>query len=249
MSKTNPKVALVTGASRGIGLAIFKTLLAEGHTVIGTATGEKGCDTIQKHLSAAQGQGAAMILDLSDHAAIQAFIDQVQKQFGAPAILVNNAGITRDGLLLRMKREDWDVVLQTNLTGTFLLTQGLLRGMIKQRWGRIVSVGSVVGTMGNPGQTNYCASKAGLVGFSKALALEVAAHHITVNVVAPGFIGTDMTLEGLNEAQQTQILSRIPMKRMGQPEDIADAVDFLVSEKAKFITGETLHVNGGMVMS
>ena len=234
------KVALVTGASRGIGAAILKRLQADGLTVIGTATSAAGAASIQEQLGAT-GQGIELRLNEPDSvaAAIQKLGDLT------PTILVNNAGITRDNLMLRMSEAEWSDVLETNLTGTFRITKALLRGMVKARWGRVVNIGSVVGRMGNAGQANYVATKAAVEGFSRSLAQEVASRNITVNVVAPGFISTDMT-DVLSEEQRSAMLTRIPAGRLGQPEDVAAAVAFLVNEEAGYITGQTLQVNGGM---
>ena len=235
------QTAVVTGASRGIGAAIAAQLAQAGARVIGTATSEAGAARIGESLGE---RGEGQVLDVCDVAAVEAFC----KAHSGAQILVNNAGVTRDTLLLRMKDEDWSAVLDTDLTGIFRLSRGLLRGMMKARHGRIISVGSVVGAMGNPGQANYCAAKAGLVGFSKALAREVGSRGITVNVVAPGFIATDMT-DALAEATRESLLSAVPLGRLGAPEDIANAVAFLASPEAGYITGETLHINGGLHMA
>lgn len=234
------QTAIVTGASRGIGAAIAQQLAEAGARVIGTATSEAGAARISEALGEA-GEGA--VLDVADAAAVEAFA----KAHGGATILVNNAGITRDTLLLRMKDEDWSAVIDTNLTGIFRLSRAFLRGMMKARFGRIISVGSVVGAMGNPGQANYCAAKAGLVGFSKSLAREVGSRGITVNVVAPGFIDTDMTRE-LPEDTRKSLIEKIPAARLGVAADIAGAVCYLSSPQAGYISGETLHVNGGMHM-
>lgn len=234
------QTAVVTGASRGIGAAIAAQLAQAGARVIGTATSEAGAARIGESLGE---RGEGQVLDVCDVAAVEAFC----KAHSGAQILVNNAGVTRDTLLLRMKDEDWSAVLDTDLTGIFRLSRGLLRGMMKARHGRIISVGSVVGAMGNPGQANYCAAKAGLVGFSKALAREVGSRGITVNVVAPGFIDTDMTRE-LPEDTRAKLVEQIPAARLGAAEDIAAAVCWLASAQAGYITGETLHVNGGMHM-
>lgn len=235
------QTAVVTGASRGIGAAIAAQLAQAGARVIGTATSEAGAARISEALGEA---GEGQVLDVCDAAAVEAFT----KAHSGAQILVNNAGVTRDTLLLRMKDEDWAAVLDTDLTGIFRLSRGLLRGMMKARHGRIISVGSVVGAMGNPGQANYCAAKAGLVGFSKSLAREVGSRGITVNVVAPGFIDTDMTRE-LPEDTRAKLVEQIPVARLGAAEDIAAAVCWLASAQAGYITGETLHVNGGMHMA
>lgn len=242
------KVALVTGATRGIGKAIAHALGECGATVIGTATSEVGAQTISDAISEAGHAGRGYQLNLTEDGAIDAFIKQVTSDFGAPHILVNNAGITRDNLMMRMKVEEWDSVVQTNLTAIFKLSKAVLRAMMKARWGRIISVGSIVGTTGNPGQANYCAAKAGVLGFSKSLAQEIASRNITVNVVAPGMIDTDMT-RALSDEQREQIFTKIPLQRLGEPEDIANAVLFLASDMAAYITGETVHVNGGMFMA
>lgn len=238
------QVALVTGASRGIGKAIAEALVAQGVTVVGTATTQQGADAISAYL-ADQGEGVA--LNVTDAESIDAVLKHIDERYGQLDILVNNAGITRDNLLMRMKEDEWDSVLDTNLKAVFRLSKGVMRGMMKRRSGRIINVSSVVGTTGNPGQANYCAAKAGLVGFTKALAKEIAARGITVNCVAPGFIDTDMT-KSLTEDQQQAIFANIPAARLGQPEEIAAAVTFLASPGAAYITGETIHVNGGMAM-
>lgn len=238
------EVALVTGASRGIGAAIAATLAAAGATVIGTATSEGGADAI----SATMGdRGRGAVLDISDQDSVQAALKDIQDKEGAPTILVNNAGITRDNLLMRMKADEWDDVISTNLTGTFRVCKGCLRGMMKAKKGRIINIASVIGITGNAGQANYAAAKAGLIGFSKSLAKEIGSRNITVNVVAPGFIDTDMT-RILPEDQKTAMLSQIPLSRLGEGEDIANAVLYLASPAGSYVTGETLHVNGGMLM-
>lgn len=236
------QVALVTGASRGIGRAVAERLARDGAKVYGTATSDAGAEAISQALSAWGGEGRK--LDVRDAAAGEALIGEL----GNISILVNNAGITRDTLLVRMKDEDWAAVLETNLTGAFRLSRAVLRGMMKARHGRIISIGSVVGSMGNAGQGNYCAAKAGLVGFSKSLAREIGSRGITVNVVAPGFIETDMTKD-LGEVARKALLDQIPVQRLGRPEDIAAAVAFLASGEAAYITGATLDVNGGMSMN
>ncbi len=241
------KIALVTGASRGIGQAIALNLGKQGATVIGTATSESGAQAISDYLAAAGVKGKGMALDVSQPEQVDAVIDSIQKQFGDIAILVNNAGITRDNLLMRMKDEEWDAIMQTNLTSVFRLSRAVLRGMMKARSGRIISIASVVGAMGNAGQTNYSAAKAGIMGFTKSLAREVGSRNITVNCVAPGFIDTDMT-RALPEAQREALLAHIPLGRLGSADDIANMVGFLASDSATYITGETLHVNGGMYM-
>lgn len=239
------KIALVTGATRGIGRAIAEQLVAKGAFVIGTATSQNGADSISEYLG---DKGKGLVLNVTDEQSIDSVLEQIRGEFGDIDILVNNAGITRDGLLMRMKDEDWFDIMQTNLTSVYRLSKAMLRTMMKKRYGRIITIGSVVGSMGNPGQTNYCAAKAGLIGFSKALAKEVASRGITVNVVAPGFIGTDMT-EILTDEQKAGILANVPAGRLGEPKDIANAVAFLASEDASYITGTTLHVNGGLYMA
>jgi 3-oxoacyl-[acyl-carrier protein] reductase len=241
------EVALVTGATRGIGRAIAGTLAAAGATVIGTATTDEGAATISAYLKDAGSAGTGMKLDVSDGAAVDAALAAIDKGFGAVTILVNNAGITRDNLLLRMKDDEWDAIMATNLKPAFRLAKGVLRGMMKARRGRIIQIGSVVGASGNPGQANYAAAKAALVGFTKSLAQEVGSRNITVNCVAPGFIDTDMT-KALPDAQRATLLEKIPLGRLGSPEDIASAVLFLASPQAGYVTGTTLHVNGGMYM-
>ena len=247
MSLTN-KIALVTGASRGIGRAIAEHLAAKGIIVIGTATTENGANSISSYLQQGATKGTGMVLNVTEVESINLVMAAIKEQFGnTPDILVNNAGITRDNLLMRMKEEEWSDILQTNLTSVFRLSKAVMRGMMKNRWGRIISIGSVVGSMGNAGQCNYSAAKAGLIGFSKSLAREIAVRGITVNVVAPGFIDTDMT-KSLAEEQRQSLTNQIPAARMGSPEDIAEAVAFLASDGASYITGETLNVNGGMHM-
>lgn len=242
----NGKVALVTGASRGIGASIAEQLAQAGAVVIGTATSDSGAAAINERLVPLGGAG--MRLDVTDSAQIDAVLAEIESRFGAVAVLVNNAGITRDTLLMRMKDDDWSAIIDTNLTSVFRLSQKVLRGMTKARWGRIISIASVVGSMGNAGQTNYAAAKAGLMGFSKSLAREVGARNITVNVVAPGFIDTDMTRD-LPEAHKTALLANVPLGRLGDPAEIAGCVRFLASDDAAYVTGHTLHVNGGMYMS
>ncbi|WP_369933861.1 3-oxoacyl-ACP reductase FabG [Xanthomonas tesorieronis] len=239
------EIALVTGASRGIGAAIADTLAAQGATVVGTATSASGAQAIGERLAAHGGHGRA--LDVTDPAAVEALIEAIGKDFGAVSILVNNAGVTRDNLLMRMKEEDWQTIIDTNLTSVFRTSKAVLRGMMKARKGRIVNIASVVGVTGNPGQANYAAAKAGIIAFSKSMAKEIGSRGITVNVVAPGFIDTDMT-KALPEAQRTALLEQIALGQLGQPADIANAVAFLVGPGAGYITGETLHVNGGMYM-
>lgn len=238
------KIALVTGASRGIGRAIAEMLAARGATVVGTATSDTGVATINANLS---NSGKGMKLDVSRNDSIEAFLEKMRSEFGDANILVNNAGITRDNLLMRMKEEEWRFILDTNLTSVFRMSKALIRTMMKKRYGRIITIGSVVGAMGNAGQSNYAAAKAGLIGFSKSLAREVASRGITVNVVAPGFIATDMT-QALTDEHRAGILSQIPANRLGYPKEIASAVAFFASEEAAYITGETINVNGGMYM-
>ncbi|MGO0306566.1 3-oxoacyl-ACP reductase FabG [Endozoicomonas acroporae] len=242
------KVALVTGASRGIGKAIASALGKAGAIVIGTATSESGAAAITDALQAEGIQGQGMALNVTSADECQAVLKVICAEYGAPLILINNAGITRDNILMRMKEEEWDDVIDTNLSSIFRMSKAVLRGMTKARWGRIVNISSVVGSMGNQGQANYAAAKAGIEGFTRAMAREVGSRSITVNTVAPGFIETDMT-RALPEEQQSFLLGQIPLARLGQPEEIAAAVAFLVSEPAGYITGETLHVNGGMYMN
>ena len=241
----NGEVALVTGASRGIGAAIAQTLAAAGAKVIGTATSEAGAQAIGERLAAHGGVGR--VLDVTDGAATEALLEAIAKEFGAITLLVNNAGITRDQLLMRMKDEDWQAILDTNLTSVYRTSKAVMRGMMKARKGRIINIASVVGVTGNPGQSNYAAAKAGIIAFSKSLAREIGSRGITVNVVAPGFIETDMT-KSLNEEQRNALIGQIALGRLGQPDDIAQAVLFLASPAAAYVTGETLHVNGGMYM-
>lgn len=238
------KVALVTGASRGIGRAIAEQLAALGAKVVGTATTEKGAAAISAYLA---DNGKGLVLNVTDTDSIEQCLTEIKNQFGEIDILINNAGITRDNLLMRMKDDEWFDIIQTNLTSVFRLSKAVLRSMMKKRYGRIVTIGSVVGSMGNAGQTNYAAAKAGVLGFTKSLAREVASRGITVNAVAPGFIDTDMTKE-LSDEQKEAIFSQVPANRLGQPEEIAATVAFLVSTPAAYITGETIHVNGGMYM-
>lgn len=242
------KVALVTGASRGIGQAIALELGRLGATVIGTATSESGAERISDTLKENGVQGAGMKLDVCSDESVAIVLSTIQELYGAPAILVNNAGITRDNLIMRMKDDEWNDVVDTNLNSLFRLSKGVLRGMTKARWGRIISIGSVVGAMGNAGQVNYAAAKAGLEGFSRALAREVGTRAITVNSVAPGFIDTDMTRE-LPEAQRENLLAQIPLGRLGHAQEIAQVVAFLASDGAAYVTGATIPVNGGMYMS
>lgn len=238
------KIALVTGASRGIGRAIAEKLIACGATVIGTATSENGAKAISEYLG---DKGKGFVLNVTETDSIEKFLVDVRAEFGEIDILVNNAGITRDNLLMRMKDDEWQDIIDTNLSSVFRLSKAVMRAMMKKRYGRIITIGSVVGTMGNAGQANYAAAKAGVIGFSKSLAREVASRGITVNVVAPGFIETDMT-RALTEDQRAGILSQVPANRLGDAKEIASAVAFLASDEAGYITGETLHVNGGMYM-
>jgi 3-oxoacyl-[acyl-carrier protein] reductase len=242
------QVALVTGASRGIGQAIALALGQAGATVIGTATSDKGAQAIGDYLAAASIKGGGMKLDVTNAAEVDAVISTIEKDFSAIGILVNNAGITRDNLLMRMKDEEWDDILATNLTSVFRLSRAVLRAMMKARAGRIISIASVVGAMGNAGQTNYSAAKAGIMGFTKSLAREVGSRNITVNCVAPGFIDTDMT-RALPDAQRQALIGHIPLGRLGTADDIAQAVAFLASPAAAYVSGTTLHVNGGMYMA
>jgi 3-oxoacyl-[acyl-carrier protein] reductase len=242
------KIAVVSGASRGIGKAIALELGKRGATVIGTATSEAGAAQISVYLQQAGIKGQGLVLDAGSDASTEAFAKQVQDQFGMVEILVNNAGITRDNLMLRMKEEEWNAVINTNLGSVFRLTRSFLRGMTKARWGRIVSISSVVGSSGNAGQANYAAAKAGMEGFSRALAMEIGSRGITVNCVAPGFIDTDMT-RNLPAEHAEALKSKIPLGRYGQPEEIAAVVGFLASTEAGYITGETIHANGGMYMA
>lgn len=239
------KVVLVTGASRGIGREIAQLFAKGGATVLGTATSEGGAAKISEYLGE---NGRGLVLNVTDSDSISALFDVVKSDFGSIDILVNNAGITRDNLMMRMKDDEWDDIITTNLSSVFRISKAVLRGMMKKRDGRIINIGSVVGSSGNPGQANYCAAKAGLIGFTKSLAKEVASRGITVNTVAPGFIATDMT-EELNDEQKETILSQVPANRLGKPSEIANAVGFLASDMAGYINGETLHVNGGMYMS
>ncbi|AFL72110.1 3-oxoacyl-ACP reductase FabG [Thiocystis violascens] len=244
----NDEIALVTGASRGIGRAILMALAEQGARVAGTATTEVGAAGIAQALSDAGYPGIGLVLNVSDQASVDAALSQVTEQLGAPTILVNNAGITRDNLLMRMKDDEWDAVIDTNLSSVYRLSKGCLRAMTKARKGRIINIASVVGAMGNAGQANYAAAKAGMMGFTKALAREVGSRAITVNCIAPGFIDTDMT-RALPDAQRETLLGAIPLGRLGKPEEIAGAAVFLASAAGAYITGETLHVNGGMHMA
>jgi 3-oxoacyl-[acyl-carrier protein] reductase len=242
------QVALVTGASRGIGSAIADMLASRGARVVGTATTKEGADAISERLSTFSDQCAGKALDVNDGAAVIDLVKEITGVWGAPLILVNNAGITRDQILLRMSEDDWDAVLDTNLRAVFRLSKACLRGMMKARSGRVVNIASVVGAIGNPGQANYAAAKAGMMGFTKSLAREVGSRGITVNVVAPGFIDTDMT-RALDDDQRANLMKDIPLQRLGDTRDIASAVAFLVSDEAAYITGQTIHVNGGMYLS
>lgn len=241
------KIALVTGASRGIGRAIAEELGAQGAIVIGTATSDAGAQAISDAIAARGGQGVGMVMNVADSESVAHGLAKIEEHFGVPTVLVNNAGITRDNLLMRMKDDEWNDVINTNLSGLFRLSKGVLRGMMKARTGRIINIGSVVGAMGNGGQTNYAAAKAGLEGFSRALAREVGSRNITVNTVAPGFIDTDMTRE-LPESQRDALLTQIPLGRLGQASEIAAVVAFLASDAAAYVTGATIPVNGGMYM-
>jgi len=243
----NGQVALVTGASRGIGQAVTLALAQQGATVVGTATTPAGAEAISAYLQQAGLQGRGVALDVTNAAQVDEVVEALLKEFGNIGILVNNAGITRDNLLMRMKDEEWDAIMDTNLKSVFRMSRAVLRNMMKARQGRIISIASVVGVMGNAGQTNYSAAKAGIIGFSKSLAREVGSRNITVNCVAPGFIDTDMT-RALPDAQREALLSHIPLGRLGQVDDIAAAVAFLASPQAGYVTGTTLHVNGGMYM-
>ncbi len=241
-------IALVTGASRGIGKAIAEQLGKQGMTVIGTATSEGGADAISAYMKEVGISGQGMMLDVSDDASVESVIEKITSEYGAITVLVNNAGITRDNLLMRMKTDEWDAVINTNLTSLYRVVKACLRPMMKAKTGRIINIASVVGASGNAGQTNYSAAKAGMVGFTKSLAQEVGSRGISVNAVAPGFIDTDMTKE-LPDAQKEALLSAIPMARLGQANEIAATVGFLASDAAAYITGETIHVNGGMYMA
>ena len=248
MQRLDNEIALVTGATRGIGRAIADELGRLGATVIGTATSAEGAEKITAHFNANSIKGCGLVLDVRDQASIESALKVTAERYGDPGVLVNNAGITRDNLLLRMKDEEWSEILETNLSSVFRLSKACLRTMMKARKGRIINISSVVALTGNPGQSNYAASKSGIIGFTKSLAREVASRGITVNVVAPGFIDTDMT-QALSAAQHETLLAQIPLGRLGRPEDIGAAVAFLASPAASYITGETLHVNGGMYMS
>ncbi|MBT5922332.1 MAG: 3-oxoacyl-ACP reductase FabG [Cellvibrionales bacterium] len=244
----NGKVALVTGASRGIGRSIALTLGAAGATVIGTATTESGAQNISAYLNEAGVSGAGFALNVTDAEQVVSVVKDITEQYGAPLILVNNAGITRDNIMLRMKEDEWNSVVDTNLNAVYRVVKACLRGMTKARWGRIINISSVVGSMGNAGQANYAATKAGVEGFSRSMASELGSRSVTVNSVAPGFIDTDMT-SGLPDQQKEALLTQIPLARLGQPEEIAAVVGFLAGESGSYITGETIHVNGGMYMA
>jgi len=244
----NEKVALVTGATRGIGAAIAEALGKAGATVIGTATSEAGAASISQQFADKNINGSGMVLNVTDAESVTTVIKSITEQFSAPTILVNNAGITKDNILMRMKEDEWMDVIDTNLTSVFRLAKGCVRPMTKARWGRIINISSVVGALGNAGQSNYSASKAGVGGFTRALAKELGSRNITVNTVAPGFIDTDMTKD-LPEASKEAMLTQIPLARLGAPEEIAAVVCFLAGDAAGYITGETIHVNGGMYMA
>lgn len=241
------KIALITGASRGIGKAILKGLLDEGATVVGTATSQPGADKITQFIKESGGQGEGMVLNMSEKTSIEALMDSIKGKFEGPHILVNNAGITRDNLLMRMKDDEWNDVINTNLSGIFHLTKACIRPMMKQRWGRIINISSVSGMMGNPGQCNYSAAKAGLIGLTKSLAKEIGSRGITVNAVAPGFISTDMT-DALPDDIKEQLLVHIPVGRYGDPDEIAAAVGFLASPRASYVTGTVINASGGLYM-
>lgn len=241
------RVALVTGASRGIGKAIAEGLLSAGYIVAGTATTEGGADNISSYIAAAGGQGKGYVMNVTDAESVNGCIKQVGEDLGAPTVVVNNAGITKDNIMLRMKEEEWDDVINTNLSSLYRVTKACLRGMTKAKWGRIINVGSVVGAMGNVGQANYAAAKAGLEGFTRAVAREIGSRNITVNAVAPGFIDTDMTKE-LPEEHKALLLTQVPVGRLGKPEEIAAVVCFLASDGAAYVTGSVIPVNGGMYM-
>ena len=242
------RVALVTGASRGIGRATAEALALQGAEVVGTATTEAGAAAISERLSSASPAGRGLVLDVSDPVSIQALFQTLAASGSPPAILVNNAGIARDNLFARMKPDEWDRVLATNLSSLYWVCKAAIRGMMRARWGRIINIASVVGLMGNPGQVNYAAAKSGMIGFGKSLAREVGSRNITVNTIAPGFIETDMTRE-MDESRQAALMERIPSRRLGAPEDVAAAVVYLASEAARYVTGETLNINGGLLMN
>lgn len=242
------QIALISGATRGIGRAIAVELGLQGIVVIGTATSQSGVEKISNYMKEKNINGCGRVMNVTDQASIDAVLDFVNKEFGTPSILVNNAGITRDNLLMRMKEDEWNGVIDTNLASVYRLSRACLRAMLKMKYGRIVNITSVVAYTGNPGQTNYAAAKAGMVGFSKALAREVASRGITVNTIAPGYIATDMT-NALTDEQRELLIKQIPLNRLGRPEDVAAVVSFLISPAAAYITGETIHVNGGMYMA
>jgi len=242
------KVCLVTGATRGIGQAIAKQLGAQGATVVGTATSQNGADSISADLAAAGITGAGRVLNVTDGDSVDALIKEIAEQYGAIGVLVNNAGITRDNLMMRMKEDEWDDIMSTNLKSVYRLSKGVLRGMMKARTGRIINITSVVGVSGNAGQANYAAAKAGVIGFTKSLAQEIASRGVTVNAIAPGFINTDMT-KALAEDQIAKLTAGIPAARLGEPDDIAASVVFLASDESAYVTGTTMHVNGGMYMT
>lgn len=248
MMSEERKVALVTGASRGIGKAIAQSLAEDGLTVVGTATSDGGAEAISSYLKEVGNAGCGMKLDVADQESVSTVLKAIGEQYGAPLVLVNNAGITRDNLLMRMKEDEWNDVVDTNLSALYRVSKGCLRGMTKARWGRIVNITSVVGSMGNIGQSNYAATKAGAEGFSRALARELGSRSVTVNCIAPGFIDTDMTRE-LSEDQRNLMLQQIPLGRLGAPKEIAALASFLCSDAAAYITGETVHINGGMHMA
>ena len=245
MNEDNPRVALVTGASRGIGAAVARVLAEQGMRVVGTATSEAGADAIHSKLAPLRGVGR--VLNVTDPASIESLLESIRADLGEPLVLVNNAGITQDNILMRMKEDEWHQVIDTNLTALYRLSKACVRGMTKARWGRIINVTSVVGSMGNAGQSNYAATKAGAEGMARSLARELGSRSITVNCVAPGFIDTDMT-RALADAQRDTLQSQIPLGRLGEPDDIAATVAFLASDSSQYITGETIHVNGGLYM-
>ena len=245
MNEDNPRVALVTGASRGIGAAVARVLAEQGMRVVGTATSEAGADAIHSKLAPLRGVGR--VLNVTDPASIESLMESIRADLGEPVVLVNNAGITQDNILMRMKEDEWHQVIDTNLTALYRLSKACVRGMTKARWGRIINVTSVVGSMGNAGQSNYAATKAGAEGMARSLARELGSRSITVNCVAPGFIDTDMT-RALADAQRDTLQSQIPLGRLGEPDDIAATVAFLASDAGQYITGETIHVNGGLYM-
>ncbi|MFT5574151.1 MAG: 3-oxoacyl-[acyl-carrier protein] reductase [Cryomorphaceae bacterium] len=248
MFNLSEKVCLVTGATRGIGKSIAQQLGAQGATVVGTATSEGGAQSISDYLKEAGINGQGMVLNVTDTASVDGVLKGIVEQYGAISVLVNNAGITRDNLMMRMKEDEWDDIMDTNLKSVYRLSKGVLRGMMKARNGRIINITSVVGVMGNAGQANYAAAKAGVIGFTKSLAQEIGSRGITVNAIAPGFINTDMT-KGLTDDQVASMTANIPASRLGEPEDIAASVVFLASDESSYVTGTTIHVNGGMYMT